>query len=126
MKLLAQAQQLGGIGGEGLGPFGNFGTSGTSGEQALSAVTRVVSAVIGVMTVAAALWFILQFIVGGVSWITSGGDKAKLEEARNRITNAFIGLLIVVAGWSILALVGQFLGYNILINPGETIQQLQF
>lgn len=129
MNILADSTgtPLGPIGGSGLGPFGNFAAQQgqTGGVAALSAVTKVVSAVIGIMTVAAGIWFVFQFLVGGIGWITAGGDKTKLTEARDRISNAFIGLIIVIAGWAILALVGQFFGYNILINPSETIQQLQ-
>lgn len=115
---------------EGLGPFGTIGkalSSGAAGGAAgLSAVTRAISAIIGVMTVAAGIWFLFQFVIGGFFWITSGGDKAKLHEAHERITNAMIGLIIVVAGWSILALTGQFLGFtDILIpNPENLINQL--
>lgn len=119
-------EELGNIGGEGLGPFGNIGKDIAPDSAAgLKGVTNTVSSIIGIMTVAAAIWFILQFMVGGFYWITSAGDKGKLSEARDRIQNAFIGLLVVVAGWSILALAGQFLGYDILINePGEVIKQL--
>lgn len=73
------------------------------------------------MTVAAGIWFIFQLLTGGFFWISSGGDKAKLHEARERLTNAFLGLVIVVAGWSILALVGQFLGFDIVIGDPKTI-----
>jgi hypothetical protein len=77
------------------------------------------------MTIAAGIWFIFQFLIGGFFWITSGGDKQKLHEARERITNAFVGLLIVVVGWAILSFAGQFFGYDILLkNPGTIIQQL--
>lgn len=131
MNVFAQTPEpLGTIGGEGLGPFGNIGTglskSGVAGgTKGLTAVTSAVSSVIGVMTVAAAIWFIFQFMTGGFYWITSAGDKAKLNEARDRIQNAFIGLIVVVAGWAVLALAGQFLGYDIVIqNPGEVIQKL--
>ena len=69
--------------------------------------------------------FIFNFLIGGFFWITSAGDKAKLHEAHMRITNAFIGLLVVVGGWSILALAGQFIGYDIVIgNPADLIGKL--
>ncbi len=128
MTVFAQ-EKLGNIGGGGLGPFGNIGENiakgAAGGEAGLKAVTGAVSSVIGVMTVAAAIWFIFQFMTGGFYWITSAGDKAKLNEARDRIQNAFIGLIVVVAGWAVLALAGQFLGYDIVIkNPGTVIQQL--
>jgi hypothetical protein len=59
--------------------------------------------------------------------MTSMGDKHKLQEARDRIVNALIGLVIVIAGWGVLALVGQFFGWDILItNPATIIKQIQF
>ncbi len=120
---------LGNIGGGSLGPFGNLGNtiSGgqSGGQKALELVTGAISSIIGIMTVAAGIWFIFQFIVGGFYWITSGGDKTKLETARDRINNAFVGLIVVVAGWSVLALAGQFFGYDIVIgNPLKVIQDL--
>lgn len=130
MRVFAQTPEpLGTIGGGGLGPFGKIGENiakgAAGGEAGLKAVTGAVSSVIGVMTVAAAIWFIFQFMTGGFYWITSAGDKTKLNEARDRIQNAFIGLIVVVAGWAVLALAGQFLGYDIVIqNPNTVIQQL--
>ncbi len=121
---------LGTIGGGGLGPFGNIGSDvigrGSAGAvSALTKVTQVVSSIIGIMTIAALIWFIFQFLVGGLNWLTSGGDKGKLQQARDRITNAFIGLVIVIAGWAILALVGMFFGFDTLIDPATVIQQLE-
>ncbi len=127
MKFLAQQSiPLGNIGGEGLGPFGKVSSSlAQSGATGLQKITSAVSAAIGILTIAAAIWFFFQFIIGGFSWITAGGDKGKLTEARDRITNAFIGLIIVVAGWSILALTGKVLGLDTLISsPSTFIQNL--
>lgn len=125
MKLLTQAiseTPLGKIGGKGLGPFGKIDFSA---QGALEAITRTISSIIGIMTVAAGIWFIFQFLVGGFGWMSAGGDKSKLQEAQHRLTNSFIGLIIVVAGWAILALAGEFFGYDILItNPGELIKNL--
>lgn len=123
------SQPLGTIGGEGLGPFGNIGQGLVSGAEGgktgLIGVTKVISSIIGIMTVAAGIWFIFQLLTGGFFWISSGGDKTRLHEARERLTNAFIGLLIVVGGWSILALTGQFLGFDIVIGePGTIIENL--
>lgn len=120
--LLAQVRHdLGKIGGEGLGPFGNVSDA-TAG---LTGVTKIISAIIGVITVGAGVWFLLQFTIGGFSWITSGGDKAKLQSARDRLTNAFIGLIIVVGGWAILSLASQFFNFDFTIqNPGDIINKL--
>ena len=122
MKQLAQAaHNLGQIGGEGLGPFGSVSDA-TSG---LTGITKIVSSVIGIITVAAGIWFLLQFTIGGFGWITSGGDKGKLQSARDRRTNAFIGLVVVVGCWAILALAGQFFNIDFTMqSPGTIIEQL--
>lgn len=115
------------IGGEGLGPFGKTLPGGGAGgaTTGLINITKIVSSVIGVMTVAAMIWFIFNFIIGGIQWIASGGDKHNLEQSQQRITNAFMGLLIVAAGWTILALAGKFLGIDTLISaPGKFIDSL--
>lgn len=118
----AQTSLGGRIGeGEGLGPFANISLEN---GQGLVALTKGISALIGLMTVLAGIWFMFQFLIGGFYWITSGGEKSKLESARDRITNAFIGLVVVVAGWSILALAGQFLGLDTTISDPVNIMNL--
>jgi hypothetical protein len=117
-----EGENLGTIGGEGLGPFSNVGT----GVEGLTSIASIISGIIGIMTISAGIWFIFQFLVGALGWLSSGGEKSKLEEARQRITNAFIGLVIVVAGWAIIAIAGQFFGFDILLeNPGTLIEQLK-
>ncbi len=50
---------------------------------------------------------------GGIDWLVSGGDKAKYEEARNKIMHAVIGLVIVTTVWVIWKLILHFLGIGI-------------
>lgn len=68
-----------------------------------------------VMVIAALLVF-MYLIWGGIEWITSGGDKGKTESARNKITAAVIGLIVVAASFAILQLVLNFLGFTGGIN----------
>ncbi len=116
---------LGSVGGEGLGPFG-LKVDQYSGDPAvaLGDITNIISSIIGVMTIAAGIWFLIHILIGGLRWLGSEGDKTKLQEAQNRITNAFVGLIIVVAGWSILALSGRFLGFENILIPTSIIGQL--
>lgn len=112
MKVLAQGQtNLGTIGGAGLGPFANGLTS------PLGSILNLVSSIVGVLTIFASIWFLFQILYAGYEWISAGGDAKKIGSARDRITHAFIGLLIVVGSWSLLALTGQFLGYDTLVDP---------
>ncbi|HCC84478.1 MAG TPA: hypothetical protein DEP87_02250 [Candidatus Pacebacteria bacterium] len=64
-----------------------------------------------VMVIAAVLVF-FYLIWGGIEWITSGGDKGKTESARNKITSAVIGLIVIAASYAILTLALNFLGFT--------------
>lgn len=66
-----------------------------------------------IMTIAAILVFVF-LVWGAIEWITSSGDKSKLEGARNKISNAVIGLIILAATTAVFVLVEEFLGINVL------------
>jgi nitrate reductase NapE component len=58
----------------------------------------------GIVNIVFAVAVVLAFaflVYGGVGWITSGGDKAKLETAQRRMIQALIGLLVLAAVWAI-------------------------
>ena len=74
-----------------------------------------------IMVIAALLVF-LYLIWGGIEWITSGGDKGKTESARNKITAAVIGLIVVAASYAILQLALNFLGVGSIQNVLTTIE----
>lgn len=123
MKLLAQGTPLGTIGGGGLGPFGQKAYGGQN--AGITDILAVISSIIGILTVIASIWFLFMILFAGYEWISAGGDSKKLEKARDRITHAFVGLVIVVGAWSLTAVAGQFFGYNTLVNPNDFIQNLQ-
>ncbi len=72
-------------------------------------ITRAFSAVILVAGIAAFLFM----IYGGIQWVTSGGEKDKVKEARDKITQAIVGLAIVASAWAIFKLIDYFFGIGI-------------
>jgi len=80
---------------------------------AIENIGALISSVIGVALILAGILVFAMLVWGGVQWIMSGGDKAKTEEARNRITAALVGLAIVASAWAIMKLVEYFFGLNI-------------
>jgi hypothetical protein len=65
-----------------------------------------------------------MFIWGAVSWILSGGDKAKIESAKGKITSALVGLVLMIATFAIVKLIETFFGINILsIDIGPLVIQ---
>lgn len=75
--------------------------------------TLIRGAVQGALLVAAILVF-MYLIMGGIQWITSGGDKAKTQEARDRITAALVGLAVVASAWAVMLIIQYFFGISIL------------
>jgi len=76
-------------------------------------VGGIVSGFIRLILVIAALVFFFILVIGGIRWIASGGDKAQTETARNQITAALVGLVIVFAAWAIVQLINTFFGIDI-------------
>jgi len=86
--------------------------------QLMSFIMRLVLAV-------SALLVFVYLIWGAIDWITSGGDKGKTEQARQKIVSAVVGLIIVSSSYAILNLALGFLGFGSLesaLNSVGTIQ----
>lgn len=76
-------------------------------------IGAIVGFVITVAFIIAVLIALLFLIWGGIKWITSGGDKAGVETARNQIIAAVIGLIIVFLAFFILNLVLGLFGLSL-------------
>ena len=77
-------------------------------------VGGIVSGAISLILIIVALVFFFILVIGGLKWITSGGDEKKVAGARAQITNALIGLVIVFAAWAIMKLIGTVFGIDIV------------
>ncbi len=71
---------------------------------------RLISTGISVAIILAGILVFVFLVWGGLEWIMSGGDKGKVEAARNRIVNALVGLAIIAASWALIRIIGYFFG----------------
>lgn len=67
---------------------------------------------IGLIYTAATVVFILMIVWGAWDWITSGGEKDKIDAARRKIINAIVGILLFAAAFAIINTFGQFTGFR--------------
>lgn len=105
--------------------FGFLCTLTSTGESGVSAIARVISLIVGLITICAGIYFMIQFLIGGFEWLSASGDKSRLTKAQDRLVHAIVGLIIVVAAFGIATIVQAILGIDILLtNPGEIIRQL--
>lgn len=74
----------------------------------------MISQVLNIALIVGVIIVLFYLVLGGIDWMTSGGDKGKTESARNKITAAVIGLIILVSAWAIMTFVQSLLGISIL------------
>jgi hypothetical protein len=72
---------------------------------------NVVSAILALSGVV----LFVMLIMGGIKFISSGGDPKGLEEAKKTLTSALIGMLLVASAYLILALIERFTGVNVSV-----------
>lgn len=75
--------------------------------------------VLNIVFLIAAIIALVYLIWGAFNWITSGGDKSKTADARNKIIAAVVGLVLLAAAWLILQIVLS------LLNAGSFNDLLQ-
>jgi len=118
-NLIAQNKKLFGTGltpqGDTTEGLANFDT-----KAPLTSLESWISNIIGLLTTLGALVFIFMFFYGALSWIAGGDDSSKVQKARDQMIQGIIGLVILVAGYAIIGLIGALVGIDIL-NPGKQI-----
>lgn len=72
-----------------------------------------VSVIVQILLTLAVIIAVIYLIYGGIKWILSGGDKAKVEAARNTIIGGIIGLVLVFLAYFIISVVANLFGVNI-------------
>lgn len=86
-----------------------FGTGATN-----TALTNVIVTIWRTAITLGGLALLVMLIIGALNWVTSGGDKGKVEASRERMTQAVIGMLVLVGTVAISAFIGGLLGINLL------------
>ena len=89
------------------------GCGGGSVEQGGKVVGGLISGIVGIVFLFGFLLTLAYLLTGGMQWITSQGDKTALESARNKITHAIMGLVIVASAYAIFKLIGNFFGIEL-------------
>ena len=73
------------------------GSAGLITRKPSDVVTNIINALLGLLSTL----FVVLIILGGFKWMTSGGNKDKVQEARDLLRNAAIGLVITVLSYAI-------------------------
>ena len=60
----------------------------------------------------AAVVLVLMMVWGAFEWLTSGGDKEKVESARKKLINTIIGIVLFAVAFAIIQILGHFTGFT--------------
>lgn len=65
------------------------------------------------------LAFLFYLLMGGFNWLTAGGDKGKVEHAREMITQGIIGIAILASVFALYGVVLRFFGVTSIQLTGQ-------
>lgn len=100
-----------------LGKYNSYGELNATGTH--GGLIAFISNVLKFVTIAAGLFALLNLIIAGFTYISSGSDSKKTTEAWARIYMSLIGLVLIVGAYAIAAILGLLLfgRADAILNP---------
>lgn len=92
-------------------------------EGFIASLELYIGDIIGAITVLAGLFFIVYAFLAAFQWVTAGADSGKVEKAKNRFIWGTLGLILIVASYAIIGLIGSLIGISIL-DPGTMLNNI--
>lgn len=96
------------------------GTENIQTDNLGSGFAPLVGSILSFAMLIAALLVLFYLIWGAFEWITSSGDKGKLEKARQRMMGAVTGIIVLAAVTALFMIIQQFLGISVFTFAGST------
>ena len=81
-----------------------------------SALGIIMGNLYNTLVMVGALALLLYLAWGGINWITAGGKADKIELAKEKITNAVIGMIALIAVIAVSNVLSKIFGFD-LLNP---------
>jgi len=87
-------------------------------------LASLIASFLHLLLIGAGIAAFFYLLLGGIQWITSGGDKAGIEAAREKITAALIGLVIVASVFAFINIIAPILGLDFLQELNITLPSI--
>ncbi len=92
---------------------------GTKNLSETSTLTELIAYVYNLAIMIAGLAVFVMLVIGGVKWLTSAGDPGRTKDAKDQLTSAVLGLILLLSSFLILETINPQL--TKLIEPGERL-----
>jgi hypothetical protein len=96
-----------------------------SSTDATPQLEKIISNVIGFLTIIAVIFFVIQIILAGYSFISGQGDPKKIEMSRKKLTDSILGLTIVVVAFGATAFISTLLGLGDVFNLSTFVNSIK-
>lgn len=94
------------------GPFPTLPGAAGRGKIRFESLGDVVSLLLQYLFPLAGFLLFILIVIGGFSWLTSAGDPKKVEAARNRITKAVVGFVLLFVSYWLVRILQMILSPN--------------
>lgn len=74
--------------------------------------TNLIQLTISLLFVFGIILAVIFIFISGIQWIMSGGEKQKLQNARNRLTYSIVGLIVIAIAFAIINIIVTFFAGN--------------
>lgn len=79
----------------------------------IKGIEAIFSNIVAIALAVAGIALFIMLTVGGFKYLTSGGDQQATQSARQTLTYAFFGFVILVAAFLILRFISEFTGVDV-------------
>ena len=86
----------------------------TDGGAPDTRLTQVISNIVGVLTIFGGLAFLVWFVVGALTWASSGGNPEQMNKAKSQMSTAVAGLFVLILATSVVWILGKITGLDII------------
>lgn len=90
----------------------------TSTITPIASIGRLIEIGADAVLLVGTLALLVMLLMGAFYWITAGGEKGKIEEARNRMTQAIIGIIVLASVFAVYRVILNFIGLQNRIDIG--------
>lgn len=94
------------------------------GSDPILTLENIISKVIGILTIIAIVYFTVQIIISGFSFMSAQGDSKAVEVSKKKITNNILGLVIVILAYAMGALISKLLGISDPFNLNNVLSPI--
>lgn len=79
-------------------------------------ISRFLSNLVALFYAMAGIVLIFMLLWGAWDWMTSEGDKEKLDSAKKKIINAIVGIVLFSIAFALIQILGQFTGFKFFVG----------